>query len=92
MALLVLGQALPARVAIEDALDHGRYGINADSQAAPRPDPRTCCDQSVLVSVHFGNAHLGSCVSARDIGPRRSRYGYRPYIELLYGRYSQPFS
>ena len=34
------GQALPARAAIEGALDRGRYRIEAGSQAAPRPPAR----------------------------------------------------
>ena len=32
--------ARPPRLAVEGALYRGRYGINADSHAAPQPDPR----------------------------------------------------
>ena len=37
---MILGLALPARVVIEEGLLIGRCGIDADSLAAPRLDPR----------------------------------------------------
>ncbi len=32
--------APPARVGIAEAMQHDRYGIDADSSSAPQPDPR----------------------------------------------------
>ena len=53
MANQDLGLAAPARVAVEEARYRGRCGTDADSLAAPQPDPRARDEMCLFI--------LGAC-------------------------------
>ena len=66
MALLELGQALPARVAKEEALHCGRCGIDADSYTHLRLDARARGEKHSHCRRSFRNHDLHVCVSCHE--------------------------
>ena len=85
------GQAPPALVAVEEALHRGRYGIDADSYAAPQADSRTRRDVAAPRRVSSENCFRHMDVNGDVHRAVRCLYAHRPYIEQLYRRYRELF-
>ena len=68
---MILGMALPARVVIEEGLLCGRCGIDADSLAAPRLDPRARREVGAAPRVFPRNHDRHMCANGRYLGAVR---------------------
>ena len=66
MALQDLDPARPARDAVEGALHRGRYHAEADSYAAPRPDPRAPLGVPPALARSRENGFLHVCLKCDE--------------------------
>ena len=91
MAFQELALAPAARLAVERELQSGRCDIDADSFAAPRPDPRARRDVPAPFKRSSGNSMLSPGACGEVLRPVMCLLSHRPYIELLYRAYSKRF-
>ena len=85
------GQAPPARVAVEEALHRGRYGIDADCHAAPRLDPRPRRELPAHRRRSRENARPPMSLDGGVLRVVMGLHADRPCIEVLYRRLRQHF-
>ena len=85
------GQAPPALAAVEDALHRGRYGIDSDSHAAPRLDPRSRREMPAHRRRSRENARPPMSLDGGVLRVVMGLHAERPCIEALYRRLRQHF-
>ena len=85
------GQAPPVRVAVEEAPHHGRSGIDTDSEAAPRLDPRPRREVPSHRRRSRENARPPMSLDGGVLRVVMGLHADRPCIEVLYRRYGLSF-
>ena len=83
--------ALPARVAVQGAMQHGRCGIESGSHAAPQLDARASRGWHAHRRRLERNGRLHMPASGGERGAARRVYVERACIEVLFRRYTNRF-
>ena len=83
--------ALPARVAVQAAMQHGRCGIESGSHAAPQLAARASRGRHSPRRRLERNGRLHMPASGGERGAARRVYVERACIEVLFRRYTNRF-